>query len=187
MAQDLKNIRHTNEHSIDLPLLVWLLQDGYKSGADVAPEGELISATTLLKSTRSLILQNKVDPSDLKVDVSSYISSRMGHAIHDSIEEAWKNGQFKKALRILKYPKKIIDNIVVNPKPEELEKNHIPVYMEQRAFKQFDGVVITGQLDFAINGALRDFKSTSVFSNKSVNTSSPGIFCSSSTCSMILS
>jgi len=162
-------VKITNNHKIDLPLAVWLLQDGYKSGADVAPPGELISVTTLMKSTRQLILKRKVDQTKEEFDVADMIASRMGHGLHDSIERAWTQGNWQGSMRKLGYPQKIIDKIRINPVTKDLKKDDIPIYLEIRGFKQFRDIVITGQLDFLIGQAYRDFKSTSTFAWTSGN------------------
>lgn len=153
----------TNKHKIDLPLAVWLLQDGYKSGVDVAPPGELISVTTLMKPTRQLILQRKVNQEQEEYDLSDMIASRMGHGLHDSIERAWTQGNWQDAMRKMSYPEKIIDRIRINPDPKTLKDDDIPIYLEIRGFKEFRNLVITGQLDFLIGQAYRDFKSTSTY------------------------
>lgn len=154
----------TNNHQIDLPIAVWLLQNGYYSGADVAPEGELISVTTLMKPTRRLILERQVDQSKEVLDVADMIASRVGHGLHDSIERAWTEGDWRGAMRRLHYPQSVIDRVRINPDPSELGKDDIPIFLEQRGFKEIGGIVLTGQLDFAINGAYRDVKTTSTFS-----------------------
>lgn len=154
----------TNEHQIDLPIAVWLLQNGYNSGADVAPEGELISVTTLMKPTRRLILERQVDYDQEVMDVSELIASRMGHSLHDSVERAWTEGDWKGAMRRMHYPQSVIDRVRINPDPSEISGDDIPIYLEQRRFKEVGGIVLTGQLDFSINGAYRDVKSTSTFS-----------------------
>jgi hypothetical protein len=156
----------TNDHKIDLPLAVWLLQDGYNSGANKNPNPnlELLSVTTLLKPTRQLILQRKVPMEDREMDLADMIASRMGHSIHDGIERAWTEGDVGKALKQMHYPQKIIDRIRINPNPKTLLKDHIPIYLEKRGFREVGGIMLTGQLDFAINGSYRDFKSTSTFS-----------------------
>jgi hypothetical protein len=155
----------TNQMGIDLPLAVWLLQDGYKSGAADAPPGELLSVTTLMKPTRQLILQRKVDRSQETMDLSEMISQRMGHSLHDSIERAWTEGNWQQAMRQLHYPQSIIDKIRINPPMDQpLEEGIIPIYLEQRGFKPFEDIILTGQLDFLIGSSYRDFKSTSTFS-----------------------
>ena len=162
-------VKITNNHQIDLPLAVWLLQDGYNSGAAEAPPGELISVTTLMKPTRQLILKRKVDQTQETMDVSDMIASRMGHGLHDSIERAWTEGNWKGAMRKLGYPQKIMDKMRINPDPKTVKDDEIPVYLEIRGFKEFEDVVITGQLDFLIGNAYRDFKSTSTFAWTSGN------------------
>lgn len=154
----------TNEHNIDLPIAVWLLQDGYYSGADVAPEGELLSVTTLLKPTRRLILERLVDSQTETLDVADLIASRMGHGLHDSIERSWSEGNWRKAMKRLHYSDEVIDRVKINPDPATVKKGDIPIYLEKRGFKKVDGIILTGQLDFSIAGAYRDVKSTSTFS-----------------------
>lgn len=153
----------TNTHQIDLPLAVWLLQNGYNSGAAEAPPGELLSVTSLLKPTRQLILQRKVDDSQEELDVSDMLASRMGHGLHESIERSWTEGNWQQALKRLHYPQKVIERIKVNPDPTTVCKHDIPIYLEKRGFKEIGGIVLTGQLDFSIDGAYRDFKSTSTY------------------------
>lgn len=162
-------VKYTNEHDIDISVLVWLMQNGYNSGADKAPDGFLISATTLLQSTRKLILTRQADKDAKTIDVAELAASRMGHALHDSIERAWTHGDLVKALESLGYPHSFIECIKVNPDPSTLTEDDIPVFLEKRGFKKFAGVVITGQLDFSLNGGYRDFKSTSTFSYTSGN------------------
>lgn len=159
----------TNKHDIDLPMAVWLLQDGYYSGADVAPEGELISVTTLLKPTKQLILQRHVDQSQEEMDLSDLIASRMGHGLHDSVERAWTEGNWQKAMKRLGYSQKVIDRIRINPDPKSVQGDEIPIYLEKRGFKEIGNIILTGQLDFSIDGAYRDTKSTSTFSYTSGN------------------
>jgi hypothetical protein len=156
-------VKMTNNFNIDLPLAVWLLQDGYKSGASDAPPGELLSATTLMKPIRQLILKRKVDQTQETMDVSDLIASRMGHSLHDGIERAWTEGNWRAALKRLHYPESIINKFKINPDPDKLEPDDIPVYLEKRGFKEFGGIVVTGQMDFLIGTAYRDFKSTSTF------------------------
>jgi hypothetical protein len=81
---------YTNTADIGLAMAVWLAHDEYSSGANEHEGQNVISATGLLKPIRQLVLSNRVPPSDRQVDVSDFIASRLGHAIHDSIEHAWK-------------------------------------------------------------------------------------------------
>jgi len=150
-----------NDSGLGITMAVWLAADGYNSGADVAPAGELISATTLLKPTRQFILSQQVPVTEDSIpDVTDRIAARLGHAIHNDIEETWRN-KYREAMTALGMAKGMIDSIRINP--EEVEEGTIPVYLEQRGFKEHNGVVVTGQFDEVINGELGDTKSTSVF------------------------
>jgi hypothetical protein len=155
----------TNVHGISLPLCVWLLTDEY----DYINEPNYISATSLLKSTRQLVLSKRVVKEDREIDISDFLSSRFGAAIHDSQEKAWRvNGQ--RAMKLLGYPEFIWSNIVVNPTFEEIEANPkiIPIWIEQRAFREvtIGGVTykVGGKFDQVIDGRLFDTKTTSVYS-----------------------
>lgn len=159
----------TNTHGINLALAVWLLEDGYSSGADVAPEGELISATKLMKPSKQLILGLQADQSAMEMDVTDMVASRSGHAFHDSIERSWTEGKWQHSMRKLGYTQKVIDRIIINPEPNQLTKETIPVYLEKRGFREFEDVVLTGQIDFIIGKAYTDFKSTSTFAWTSGN------------------
>src|SRR5574343_669124 len=87
----------------------------------------------------------------------------MGSAIHAAIEKAWLTP--KNALKALGVPNKIADNVMINPsKPMlELNPNAIPVYMEQRSYKQVGKYKVSGKFDFVAEGKVQDFKSTSVY------------------------
>lgn len=146
-------MQYTNINNISLPLAVFLATDNY----DYEPN--TISATSLLKPTRQYILSKRVPKEDMNLDVGSLVSSRMGSAIHIAIEQAWLNPE--KALKLLGYPEDIIKRIKINP--EKVNKNDIPVYMEQRSYKKLLGHTISGKFDFVAEGKVQDFKSTSVY------------------------
>jgi hypothetical protein len=157
-------MRLTNVHGISLPLAVWLLNDEY----DYINEPNYISATSLLKSTRQLVLSRRVIQQDREMDLSDLLSSRMGSAIHDSQEKAWKvNG--KRAMKLLGYPAKVYENIAINPSVEEIAGNPdiIPIWIEQRSFREIIVGNVTykigGKFDQVIDGRLFDTKTTSVY------------------------
>ena len=155
----------TNTHGISLPLAVWLLHDDY----DYVNEENYISATTLLKSTKQIILSKRVPYEEREVDVTDFLAARFGHAIHDSIEKAWRQSGVK-AMKKLGYPDHIAENIKINPTDEEIlsSTDIIPVWIEQRAVKEItlpNGTVfkIGGKFDEVIDGRLFDTKTTSVW------------------------
>lgn len=146
-------MNYTNTSNIPLPLAVFLATDHY----DYVPN--VISATSLLKPVRQLILADRLSSEDNLVELSDMVSSRMGTAIHTAIEQAWLNPT--KALKSLGYSDDIIQRIKVNP--ETVEENDIPVYMEKRSFKKVGNHTISGKFDFVAEGKVHDFKSTSVY------------------------
>lgn len=156
--------KFTNVEKVPLSLAVFLATDNYQEGISIPDSLKgmpILSATTLLKSTRQIILSQRLPEEEQIIDISQLISSHMGKAIHAGIEHAWKSN-YKQALADLGLPERIIKNVAINPtNPTDVD---MPVYMEQRAFKLIDGYVITGQFDFVIDGRLEDFKTTSVFS-----------------------
>lgn len=146
-------MRYTNNHNIPLALAVFLATDDY----DYQPN--TISATSLLKSTRQLVLSTRLQAEDMLIDVSNLVSARMGTAIHTAIESAWTNPS--KALKLLGYSDAIANKIVINP--DNPTKDQLPVYMEIRNTKNILGYNITGKFDFVAEGRVQDFKSTSVY------------------------
>lgn len=156
----------TNINNLGLAMAVWLAHDTYSDGSSQFPGKDLISATSLLKPTRQLVLANRVPPQERSVDVADMISSRLGHAIHDSVEQAWRTG-YQESMRRLGYPQKVIDRVRINPQDHELKDGILPVYLEQRYYREIniDGyqVIISGQFDQIIDGEINDTKSTSVY------------------------
>lgn len=149
--------KYMNEANLPLSIAAYLACDFY----DHIPDA--ISATALLKPTRQLVLAKRVPAEMATVDVGNMLASRMGTAIHDGIEKVWLNGHYKDGLLSLGYPQQLIDRIVINPDPDDLPENSIPVYMEQRLFREVNGHTISGKFDFIGEGRLEDFKSTSVY------------------------
>lgn len=151
---------YTNVTGISLPLAVWLCADGY----DYRPQGKSISATALLKPARQILLRERLtDDVSRTPDVSDFIASRLGHSIHDGIERAW-TGDYEASLRLLGYPDSLISRVKVNPDMETAAlRDTIPVWLEQRGSREIMGYTISGKFDMVLEGALQDFKSTSVY------------------------
>ena len=151
-------MKYANVSNVPLSLAVFLATDNY----DYSDDDNTLSATALIKPLRQLVLSNRVNVEDAAADLIGMLQSRMGSAIHDAIERAWKENHVE-ALKILGYPPKIIERFRINPKPEEITPDIIPVYMEQRAKKKVGKYTISGKFDFVGDGRVEDFKSTSVF------------------------
>lgn len=150
----------TNNSDIPLALGVWLLHDEY----DYIDKQKYISVTKLMKPIKSIILEARVPAAEMECDLEDYISRALGHSLHDSIEKAWKVS-YKSSLRKMGYPQDIIDRVLVNPTKEELDavEDPIPVYLEQRAFREFKGYTIGGKYDMVADGIVHDNKSTTAY------------------------
>lgn len=157
--------KYINNSDIPLSMAVFLASDYYDHNDDP----QTISVTTLLKPLRQIVLTSRVPVTESASELMGMVQNRMGAAIHDGIERAWTTNH-QAAMKALGYPQKLIDRVLINPKPEDLYDGCIPVYLEQRHTKKIGKWIITGQFDFVGDGALEDFKSTSTFTAKhSVN------------------
>lgn len=150
--------RYTNQAGVPLSLAVYLATDNY----DYSSDPKTISATSLLKPLKQLVLAARVPQEKALVEVTSLVQSRMGSSIHDSIERSWISG-YKRAMASLGYPQKIIDRVLINPSNDDLYEGCIPVYLEQRSTREIAGRIISGKYDFVGEGRLEDFKTTGVF------------------------
>lgn len=151
-------MRYSNVSAVPLSVGVFLATDNYDHNADP----NTISATTLLKPTRQLILASRVPSEGQANDLASMIASRMGSALHDAIERAWTQN-YQAAMEAMGYPKRVIQKVKVNPDRSSLSEDDIPVYLEQRATKKVGKWVVSGKFDFVAEGRVEDFKSTSVW------------------------
>ena len=153
----------SNITGISLPLAAWLAGDEY----DFHANGQkAISATSLLKPVRQILLRERLTPETAQTpDVTDRIAARLGHSLHDSMEKIWVTGQYREALATLGYPQKLIDRIVVNPSEHDLRTRNdiIPVWVEQRGSREIMGYRISGKFDLVMDGELNDYKSTSTF------------------------
>ena len=118
----------TNKTDISLSLAVWLAHDEY----DYINEPNYISATSLMKPLRQIILPRRIPAAERVLpDISEHIAAALGHSLHDSIEKAWVKGH-RKNLAKLGIPENVINRVLINPTDEELAavKDPIPVYLE---------------------------------------------------------
>ncbi len=150
--------QYGNVSAVPLSLAVFLATDTYDHNDDP----NTISATSLLKPIRQIVLSARVPQEDAVVDLIQMVASRMGTAIHDAIERSWTENH-NTALEALGYPKKVIEKIRINPSKEDLTDDCIPIYLEQRAYKKVGRFQVSGKFDFVGEGRVEDFKTTSTF------------------------
>lgn len=156
--------KYTNTGDLPLSLSVWLAHDSY----DHDSRTNHISATSILKPIRQLVLSSRIDHTQQLTDISALIAAKLGTAIHDSIEHSW-TANASQSLVDLGIPERVANNVVINPEKDTDLSDKIPVYLEQRAEKEVDGFIISGKFDFVGEGRVEDFKTTSVYTyiNKS--------------------
>lgn len=155
-------LKYTNNTKVPIAMAVWLAADTY----DKSEAG--LSVTTLMKPVRQIILAGRVPPGEGIPDVVNLLASRVGTAVHDSVESAWKN-HYRSAMEGLGYPKGLIDRVRINPDPDNLAEDDVPVYLELRAKKDVLGITVSGKFDIVIEGCVEDIKNTSTYSITSGN------------------
>ena len=160
-------MRLTNKTDIHLSMAVFLASDDY----DYDDRQNSISTTSLINPIRQIILKHRAaaieasktpDVKDQTQDVSTFIPSTFGTAIHDGIEGAWLRNH-KAALKRLGYSKDTIDRFLINPAPADVKEDSIVIYMEQRSEKFINGFFVTGKFDFVGDGELVDHKTTGAY------------------------
>jgi hypothetical protein len=150
--------RYANVSEVPLALAVFLASDYYDHNDDPFT----ISATTLLKPLRQIILPSRIPAGEGLVNLADMMNNRMGTAIHDGIEKAWMTN-YQVAMQAIGLPQRVIDRIRINPEPEALTDDIIPVYMEQRLKRKLGKWTVSGKFDFIGEGKVQDFKSTGTF------------------------
>jgi len=170
-------MKYTYSDIIPLHIQVWLATDTYLKSEDPKE----ISATGLLKPTKSIILSERVQQQRTtaitngefslldqlnKPDLQGFVKSRIGTSIHDSVENAWKTN-YKQALSDLGYGEDFIHRINLNPQSfSEINPDDIVVYTEKRLKRKIGEHTISGELDFVFNKVIQDLKSTSTYAFK---------------------
>jgi hypothetical protein len=158
-------MKYTNYTGIPLAVAVWLAAD---DGYDFVAEPNTISATSLMKPIRSIVLSQRTSLRQ-SVDIADLLPAKLGSSVHTAIEEAWQADR-PSALDRLGVPKTTQQKICLNPDPKwgwDEDPDKICIYMEQRNTKELEinGVTwtVSGKFDVVIEGALQDVKTTKTF------------------------
>ena len=148
----------TNKTKVSLAIAPFLALDTYQYD----PDPKAISATTLIKPLRAVILGRQNLDLQKSVELIDMAGPSMGSAFHSRLEEAWRNpALIRSVLEQFGNSPDVIDRVRVNP--ATVNKGDIIVYTEQRFSKEVEGFKLTGQVDLIINGHLHDLKSSSVW------------------------
>jgi len=76
----------TNNTNVPLSMALWLADDDY----DYDDDPNVISATTLLKPMKAIVLARQNADLVKTGDIVSVAASRIGTAMHDAIERTWR-------------------------------------------------------------------------------------------------
>lgn len=149
--------RFANPENIELPVALFLASDKYNGNLPG------YSATGLIKPIRQTILTSRITATtNTPINLVDGLRSRVGSAIHAALEDAWLDSP-EQALEALGLPAGIRSRILVNPAPQDVKPDSLPIYLEQRTSKDVDGVTVHGQYDIVFQGEVQDLKTTSVF------------------------
>ena len=149
---------YTNYADFPLPIAIWLAaNDGY----DLTPGKKVVSATTLLKPLKSVVLGQRLFEQGQQslTDVQDLIPSRLGTAVHTAVEVGITH-HYRQAMINLGYPEHICDKVKINPDPKEVAEGDYPIYVEIRSKREFMGYTISGKFDIVEEGRVKDIKST---------------------------
>ena len=162
----------TNNTNLGITLSLYLANDEYDySPSDIPDDGlPVISASRLLMPAKALVLAHRLPPKDNIVDVADQVKARMGQSIHTGIESAFTGPNRDRILLELGYPKKLVENIQINPSQEEVDANPniVPIYLEQRAYRVIElsdktKIRVSGKFDQITDGKVEDNKTTSTY------------------------
>ena len=154
---------YTNNTEIPFIMEVWLASnDGY----DLIPEPYKISATTTMKSAKSIILtQQLLQKGKISLtDISELTASRIGTALHSAVEHSWLMN-YRQGMENMGYPKKVIEMVSLNP--EDPDPDRYNIWMEKRSERKIGKFTVSGKFDIVENGVVRDIKSTKVWNYQS--------------------
>ncbi len=151
----------TNKHNLSLPLAVLLCTSDY----DYDTRENAISATTIMKPLKSIVLSMQNQDIQREFDIIDMVPAVFGSAVHAFAEKGWNDKEtVTKALTALGISPEIQSRVVVNPNPKKLKKDAIPIYIEKRSERKVNGWIVRGKFDACIDGKLSDHKTCSVWS-----------------------
>jgi len=141
---------YTNERGIPLSIAVWLARELYDK------DPRYLSGSELQKSNRQIVLGRRASAD---VDLAQILAARLGNAINDAIDAAWKSDRLMEYVKLAGFNP--LFEYDVNPLLPDPKKTAI--YIQKRYEEEFLGGVLSGAPDMILGGRLFDYKSTSVF------------------------
>ena len=141
---------YTNTRGLPLSVAVWLARELYDK------DPSYISGSELQMSNRQIVLGRQVEVDE---DLGNLVAARLGNAINDAIDAAWKSPYLMNYIRLAGFNP--LFEYEVNP--ETPTEGKIAVYIQKRYNEPFMGRTLSGSPDMIMNRRLFDYKSTSVF------------------------
>ena len=141
---------YTNDRRIPLSIAVWLARDMYTR------DPAYISGSELERSNRQIVLSRRTTQD---IDLAQLMAARLGNAINDAIDAAWKSDRLMEYVRLAGYNP--LFEYDVNPVMPDPKKT--PIYIQKRYEEPFMDRVLSGAPDMILGGRLFDYKSTAVF------------------------
>ena len=141
---------YTNDRNIPLSIAVWLARDLYDK------DPAYISGSELQRSNRQIVLGRRVAEN---VDLAHVLAARLGNAINDAIDAAWKSDRLMQYVKLAGFNP--LFEYDVNPVIPDPQKT--PIYIQKRYDEPFMGRTLSGAPDMILGNRLFDYKSTSVF------------------------
>jgi hypothetical protein len=141
---------YTNERNIPLSVAIWLAREMYDR------DPSYISGSELERSNRQIVLSRRTTQD---IDLSQLVAARLGNAINDAIDAAWKSDRLMEYVRLAGFNP--LFEYEVNPVIPDPQKS--AVYIQKRYEEPFMGRVLSGAPDMIFNRRLFDYKSTAVF------------------------
>jgi hypothetical protein len=141
---------YSNNRNLPLTMAVWVANHHYDK------DPTYIGGSQLAMSNRQIVLGLRTEET---ADLASMVAARLGHAINDSIDAAWKLPDL--AARMKDAGFNSLFEYEINP--TVLTPGKIPVYIQQRYSEPVGSHILSGAPDIIIGGRLIDYKSTTVF------------------------
>ena len=141
---------------LSLPLVAWMMRETYTTIDDPLT----YSATEMLKPIKELLLAKHMEKNTV-INLTSLLASRMGTAIHDTLEIVMNDLELvADAAELLGYSPDVIESI--------LDKSLV-IETETRLEKKLGVFTISGEYDLNIDGKVQDYKTMSSYSYMKTN------------------
>jgi len=152
----------TNKHDLHPILFTTLAHSDY----DFKPKSRQISATTLLKPIKEIVLAQQNPDLLPTMDVTDFTAAKLGSSFHAVLEKVWTEEPHFVTTVIKDYFPEYADReLLVNPTKKQIKKSDNPlvVYIEQRGFISINGWDIFMKFDVVFDGQVQDAKTTSAW------------------------